>query len=146
MLVMQNKKVWILIILLFLAGCGSNDEEDATTGRWYKQSQVTSGKKVFIDNCASCHGASAQGLYDWRQPLSDGSYPPPPLNGSAHSWHHPLKMLKRTINQGTQQMGGSMPAFKKKLSDEQIEEAIAFFQSKWSDRVYNNWKKRSGLK
>ena len=50
------------------------------------------GAKIFNNNCLACHGQNASGPKgDWREKLADGSYPPPPLNGSAHTWHHSPK-------------------------------------------------------
>ena len=39
-----------------------------------------------------------------------------------------------------------MPAFRDKLSDEEIQNAISYFQSMWSDEKYNIWIKNGGLK
>ena len=36
--------------------------EKATTKRWYSTTDVQMGKKVFLANCAACHGDQAQGL------------------------------------------------------------------------------------
>ncbi|WP_245832005.1 c-type cytochrome [Solemya velesiana gill symbiont] len=69
--------------LLLLAGCAQQSGDTMILGRWYTQSQVEQGSKVFQNNCAVCHGQKAQGLAaDWRKSLPDGSYPPPPLNGT----------------------------------------------------------------
>ncbi len=69
--------------------------------RWYDTTQVHQGTKVFAEHCASCHGANAQGLAeDWKRPGPDGKYPPPPLDGSAHAWHHPLSVLRTAILDG----------------------------------------------
>ncbi|MGO1500393.1 MAG: c-type cytochrome [Marinobacter sp.] len=74
------------------------------------------GSKVFKDSCASCHGTKAQGAFNWRKSLEDGTYQPPPLNGTGHAWHHPFEMLMGTINQGGAPMGGQMPAMGDDLS------------------------------
>jgi hypothetical protein len=59
----------------------------------------------------------AQGLAEnWKQPGADGKYPAPPLNGTAHTWHHSAKGLVSTIQNGTISIGGNMPAWKGKLS------------------------------
>ena len=136
----------MLLLALLLAG-GCSERESPVKDRWYTSSQVKNGAVVFRNGCASCHGDEAQGIVsDWRQPLADGGYPPPPLNGSAHAWHHPLPVLKRTIRNGTIPLGGKMPPFKDKLTDKEIESAIAFFQHKWSDQIYRAWIKRGGLR
>ena len=120
-----------------------------TTGnaeRWYSSSQVDKGRSLFQSNCAGCHGEKAQGIVaDWRKPLPGGSYPPPPLNGSAHAWHHPLSNLKRMVGEGSINRGGKMPGFKSVMSEKDQLAVIAFFQNYWDDGIYVNWLKRGGL-
>jgi len=137
----------LLIVLLgavFLSGCG--ETEPTVDGRWYTQSQVDSGQRLFIDNCAECHGVAAQGTSSWNKPGADGKYPPPPLNGTAHAWHHPLKGLKRSIQRGGVPVGGSMPGFADTLSDADTEAVISYFQSQWPTPIYQAWLERGGLK
>ncbi len=97
------------------------------------------GRKLFTQNCAVCHGAEAQGAPQWSTPGADGKYPPPPLNGTAHTWHHPTPALKRTIREGTIAIGGKMPPWGDKLSDEDMEAIIGWFQSLWPDEIYDAW-------
>lgn len=114
--------------------------------RWYSPEQVATGEKVFAANCASCHGSRAEATKDWKTPGPDGQYPPPPLNGSAHAWHHDMDVLRRTVREGGARLGGSMPAFKDTLSADQVDDAIAFFQSLWSDEIYATWDERNQSK
>ena len=134
-------------------GAGSASESittnptDASAGdvRWYEPEQVAAGRQVFADNCAQCHGDAAQGLVeDWRQRLDDGSFPPPPLNGSAHAWHHPLSVLLQVINEGGVPLGGQMPGFADQLNEKEKLAAIAFFQNFWSDEIYASWQQMGG--
>lgn len=119
---------------------------DPTTGRWYSQAQQETGQSVFRQDCAVCHGERAEGLTeDWRQRLEDGSFPPPPLNGSAHAWHHPLEVLLQVINEGGVALGGKMPPFAGQLNEEQKLAAIAYFQSYWSDEIYQQWLQMGGV-
>jgi len=97
------------------------------------------GKALFAKNCASCHGDRAQGTFNWQKAGPDGKYPPPPLNGSAHAWHHPTKVLRDVIRNGTQRIGGNMPPWRDKLSDAEIDTIIAWFQSLWPDEIYAAW-------
>ncbi len=120
-------------------------EPQSAAQRWYEPEQVALGRQVFTDNCAVCHGDAAQGLHeDWRQRLDDGAFPPPPLNGSAHAWHHPLPVLLQVINDGGIPLGGKMPGFAEQLNEEQKLAAIAFFQDFWSDEIYANWQQMGG--
>ena len=115
----------------------------AAESRWYNQADVDKGSSLFKQNCSSCHGVNAEGTLDWKKTDSNGKYPPPPLNGTAHAWHHSTELLKKTIQEGGIKLGGSMPPFKDKLSDEDMDAVIAYFQSKWPDDVYQKWAGRN---
>ena len=150
----MNKKYWLIssaFILVLATGIviksyGTDKAEVKASNRWYTKSQLSIGKAIFDNNCSVCHGTQGQGLAeDWKQPLADGSYPPPPLNGTAHTWHHPVSQLIRTINSGGVPLGGKMPAFGEKLSDEEKIAVIAYFQNWWPDNVYEAWIERGGM-
>ncbi|WP_299874263.1 cytochrome c [uncultured Cocleimonas sp.] len=112
--------------------------------RWYTSSQSMRGRQVFKDNCATCHGDKGQGLAeDWRKPLANDTYPAPPLNGTAHTWHHSKEALLRTINNGGIPLGGTMPQFKDSLTDKQKEEVLAYVMSLWPNNIYMAWKERN---
>ena len=139
------------VSLLLLTGCSRavdeslQDNPDAIAGRWYTQAQVIQGETIFSAQCASCHGGQAEGLTDdWRQRLEDGSFPPPPLNGSAHAWHHPLSVLMQVVNEGGEPLGGKMPAFADILTEHEKRAAIAYFQDFWDDSTYDNWLQMGG--
>lgn len=110
--------------------------------RWYTSSQVAQGKALFSVYCAECHGNNAEATPNWRKSDKDGNYPPPPLNGTAHAWHHPLPQLRLTIRNGGAGVGGKMPPFNDKLSSAEIDSIIAWFQSLWPDEAYRRWTTR----
>lgn len=101
--------------------------------------QLSRGAALFKTNCAECHGEQGQGTVNWQKRGADGKFPPPPLNGKGHTWHHPTAVLKYTIKNGTSKIGGNMPAFAEKLSDAQIESILIFIQEKWPDPLYEAW-------
>ena len=107
--------------------------------RWYGRSRVESGEKVYAAHCAVCHGARGEATPDWRRRESDGTFPPPPLNGTAHTWHHPFKVLARQIKFGAPGGAGKMPPFQGMLTDEEIINVIAWVQSLWPDEIYAQW-------
>jgi mono/diheme cytochrome c family protein len=115
----------------------------AAAERWFNQDVVDLGSSLFQQNCAVCHGVNAEGTKDWKKTDANGNYPPPPLNGSAHAWHHSIPQLARSIKEGGIKLGGVMPAFGDKLSDQEVLAVIAFFQSKWPDEVYKVWHDRN---
>lgn len=122
--------------LLLLAGCS---EEASPPGRDVDEAQLRRGAEVFQANCAQCHGSHAEGAPNWRLRDADGRFPPPPLNGTGHTWHHPKAQLVYTIREGTAQLGGNMPAWKDTLSERDIEAVIAYVQSLWPEEVYQAW-------
>lgn len=103
--------------------------------REFNPAQIKQGADLFVRHCARCHGAQGEGAADWRKPGKDGKYPPPPLNGSGHEWHHPSIVLRDVILNGRD----NMPAWKNILNSEEINAVIAYFQSLWPDGVYSAW-------
>ena len=138
-------RFFILISLGLLTSCQSNENELPLANRWYTQSQVTLGSAIYKKSCMVCHGVKAQSVSSWRTPLPDGSYPPPPLNGTAHTWHHSRAKLKEIITQGNRRLDGKMPAFKHKLNAGEIEAVIAYVQTLWPEPIYQQWIARGGL-
>lgn len=113
--------------------------EDKPVTRWYNRQQVEQGGVLYQQYCAECHQKDASGTANWRQLDANGKYPPPPLNGTAHTWHHHLDGLRRTVRIGGIPLGGSMPAFGDKLNAQEIDAVLAWLQSKWSDEIYAAW-------
>lgn len=153
------KYILMLVSILALTACSQENDRaesetgtidaqaislkpEPDTGRWYTEEQVMRGKEIFAENCAGCHGDNAESTPDWKTPDANGNYPPPPLNGSAHAWHHPLAVLKRVIEDGGEPYGGVMPAWGDTLSDRQIVDVIASFQSYWPEETYQLWLER----
>jgi len=93
------------------------------------------GRTLFAENCARCHGDTAQGAENWHIPDAQGRYPAPPLNGTAHAWHHPREQLERVIANG----GVTMPAFGGRLNEQQIADLVTYITSLWPDEIYEAW-------
>ena len=125
----------LLVGFLLIPGQSCAAEKE----RWYSDQQVSQGEKLFRQNCASCHGQNAEAIPDWKKTDANGDYPPPPLNGTGHAWHHDLDLLRRTVLEGGAKLGGQMPAFEAALSAEEIDSVIAYFQSKWPDDLFERW-------
>ena len=142
--------LWALLpFSLLLTGCTSEDQSagssadapkiESVGSRWYTADGVSRGGPIFARLCADCHGKIAQGSFTWRQRGADGKFPPPPLNGKAHAWHHPIRALGSQIKFGAPGGSGSMPGFAQTLSDQDVNDLIAWFQDKWSDEIYAVW-------
>ncbi len=135
---MKFRILFSVLLLLPVAGLAAEDQ------RWFTTEQVARGEKLFLEHCTACHGRNAEATPNWKQTDANGNYPPPPLDGTAHAWHHDLEILRRTIRQGGKPLGGQMPAFEDKLDAAAIDAVIAFFQSKWPDEIYQRWAGRFG--
>jgi thiol:disulfide interchange protein DsbC len=131
----------LFVSILFLLSA-ANTALAENHNRWYSSDQIQKGSVLFKNKCAECHGQNAEATINWKQTDADGKYPPPPLNGTGHAWHHDLAQLRESIQKGGKQLGGTMPAFKDKLSSDQVDQAIAYFQSKWPDDLYQKWATR----
>ncbi len=105
---------------------------------------VRRGKIIYNANCATCHGPNGESTPDWRNPGADGKYPPPPLNGSAHTWHHSTETLEKMIREGSPPGIGGMPAWDNKLTNQEIDDVIVWITSIWSDEIYNIWYQEIG--
>ncbi len=143
--------VWGLLLAgLMLSACGEMSEsatppaqpvaDAALHERGLDPAQVARGRAVYDRHCAECHGAHGEGQPgDWRVRNADGSYPPPPLDDTAHAWHHPTAILLESVRDGSPQGMGNMPAFKDRLSPRQMENVVAYIKSLWSEPVYQIW-------
>lgn len=134
----------VAVIASLLFGCDKTDTASST--RQPKAlTQIELGEQVFKDNCQVCHGVAAAGLAeDWRQRDANGNYPAPPLNGTAHTWHHSQEVLLRTINRGGIPLGGTMPPFRDILAEEEKIAVLAYIKSLWPEELYMRWRKQFG--
>lgn len=107
-------KKWILVLIvpaMIVAGCGGSDDGgsgDAGSGSSGSGSSAAA-IELFSDNCAGCHTLSEA---DATGPLG------PELDGAGLS----TEAVQDQIENG----GGSMPAFKDKLSPEEINQLAEF--------------------
>jgi mono/diheme cytochrome c family protein len=106
--------------------------------------KIQRGKATYTKNCASCHGPNGEATPGWRIPAADGRYPPPPLDGSAHAWHHSTETLETMIRVGSP--GAGMPAWDGKLTKQEIDDVIVWIKSLWPDEVYDIWYKEIEVK
>ena len=131
------KNLLFIPLIILLAGC--NPEEKNKNS----DSMVLLGENIYNKNCLSCHGPKGQGLAkDWKVKDENGNYPAPPLNGTAHTWHHSPEQLLYTINKGGVDMGGQMPAFEKRLTEEEKKALIEYMYSLWPKEIQEKYDDR----
>ena len=150
------KKTYTPILAVLLAGllvsaCDKAPEpavgeaagaDAAPLDRKLDSSQIARGRAIYEKNCLECHGADGKGQPgDWRIRDAEGNYPPPPLDDSAHAWHHPTKVLMEAIRDGSPGGQGNMPAWKGKLSEQEMQDTVVYIKSLWTDPVYRLWMK-----
>lgn len=96
---------------------------------------LTRGAGIYNANCASCHGGpTGGGMMDY----------PPRHNANGHTWHHPDCELEEVVRTGSGPMvemmremmappgAPTMPAFRTSLTDEEIDEVLAFIKTMWT--------------
>jgi len=95
---------------------------------------VANGKKIYVAQCASCHGAKLEGQPNWQKRGKDGLYPAPPQTDAGHSWRHPDQYLIDAVKNGLFENGKptNMPAFGKTLTDTDIISVLTYIKSEWS--------------
>jgi mono/diheme cytochrome c family protein len=143
----MNRK-FLIVFAIVVAGCdshtpGSGRTIESLTGpaihRDHDPQQVAQGASLYGQHCARCHGQKGEGATEWRHRDTDGMFPPPPLDGAGHAWHHSTPVLKQMILDGSPAGQGKMPAWRGKLSEKEVEAIITWFQSQWPDQVYAAW-------
>ena len=103
------------------------------------------GKALYEKNCASCHAINLSGAKNWKEGKDDdGQRLPPPLNGTAHTWHHSPEQLFQVIRYGYKKFD---PNYKGKmlgnddLSEDDVWSILEYIKSVWPKEIrdkYNN--------
>ena len=130
-------KILTITIIALLTGCSSGDKEKSL------ESNIALGENVFNQNCVSCHGSKGRGLAEnWKVKDENGNFPAPPLNGTAHTWHHSPSQLLYTINKGGVDMGGQMPGFEGRLNEDEKQALIDYIYSLWPSEIQSKYDER----
>ena len=104
---------------------------------------IAIGKQVYNQYCANCHGVNLEGVPNWKEMQSDGSFLPPPHNSSGHTWHHPDPLLIEIITNGGDPdlYNTKMPGFGNQLTEMEINAVLDYIKSAWGQdqREYQWW-------
>ena len=98
---------------------------------------VESGRAVYEQHCASCHGANAEGAPNWQERDVHGELPAPPHNAEGHAWRHSDADLYQMVIKGWRDPFNkttrlTMPAFGSVLSPDQIRAVITYLKTLWT--------------
>lgn len=112
----MRRSVGLLVlatIVLFSAGCGEDvlPEGDARGG------DLAAGRRIYMDKCARCHSPSGDG-----KTAVAGRFPYANLIDGVWRTDGSVTTIENQIRHGRD----PMPAFEKKLTDEQIRQAVAY--------------------
>ena len=131
----------IVLAALLAAACGKKAPEApsaADQARLLSAESLLRGARLYQEQCAQCHGPEAQGHPDWQNPQVVAA---PPLNGSGNEWKRRKRDMIAIIQNGAQRHGEPvMPAWKGRLSDQEIEDIIVWYQALWPAEVYQRWR------
>ena len=116
-------------------------------GSRIESEQIASGRQLYAEHCASCHGAELEGQPDWQTRLPSGRMPAPPHDPSGHTWHHSDDQLFTIVKHGVGAIvpdyESDMPGFEGVLTDDQIRAVLAYMKSTWPDREREYQARRS---
>lgn len=102
------------------------------------------GRVIYADYCAVCHGANLEGQPNWQTPPPNGRMPAPPHDETGHTWHHGDEALfaitKFGLGSIVRGIESDMPGFRGVLTDYEINAVLAFIKSTWSEneRAYQD--------
>ncbi|MFK7763031.1 MAG: cytochrome c [Roseobacter sp.] len=125
----------------FYALCSFYVDSDSVVLRNDNRDLVARGAGVYLENCASCHGANLEGKPNWRVIGADGRLPAPPRDASGHTWHHDSDTLFRLTKYGTGALIGdpdyasNMPIYEGVLADDEIIAVLGYIKSTWPDDI-----------
>lgn len=118
--------------VLILAACGGNGGGSGAGEEFpvrITDERVSSGQGIYAANCASCHGGfDGEAPPIAAAPSHDAEMP------RSHTWHHADRQLFEWILDKPP-LATLMPAFRGKLTDEEVRDVIAYIKSEWPDDV-----------
>ncbi len=115
------------------------------------ETDTDSGRALYVEHCAACHGVNLEGQPDWRSRDANGLYPAPPHDETGHTWHHDDAMLIDYITRGGQAVlddvgvtfTSGMPGFGSILAHGEIEAILDYIKSTWPEHIRDAQAQRS---
>lgn len=142
----QWRWIGVIIMVVVVVGCERKTDPSATSlqaplgsDRPLSVESVMRGARLYQEHCAQCHGPEAQGHPDWENPQVTAA---PPLDGTGNEWKRNKADLVAIIKNGARRNNEPvMPALGTRLSDQEIDDIVAWFQALWPIEVYDRWQK-----
>ena len=110
--------------------------------------QIAAGRAIYLEHCASCHGANLEGQADWQTRLPNGRMPAPPHDATGHTWHHSDDQLFTIVKKGVSAIvpgyESDMPGFEVVLADDEVRAVLEYIKSTWPEREREVQARRSG--
>ncbi len=125
-----RRSVALLVVAgLLVSACGSSTAGSTPEG--LDSVRIDEGRALYEQNCATCHGLDLEGDPNWRSRGEDGNYPPPPQDGSGHTWHHSDQLLVDIVLRGSGLANSGMPQYAGLLTEDQVLSILEYFKSTW---------------
>jgi cbb3-type cytochrome c oxidase subunit III len=109
----------VFVLLTSAAGAASGPSTAAEPQRG-RAAQLARGREVYAANCGRCHGADGQGHTRMAELVE-----PPDMTDPAWQRARGSSRMAASVANGR----GQMPAFKKKLSKQDIAAAVAYVRT-----------------
>ncbi len=145
---MKNTKLIIAFIIIAIISAGGfyylKPQSNIKLGAIFSPDDkklVAFGKKLYANNCASCHGMNLEGERDWKNRNEQGLLPAPPHDETGHTWHHNDETLFSLTKYGLAKTANlkdyktNMPIYENILSDEKIISIMSYVKSTWPDEI-----------
>lgn len=132
----------VILILGTAAGCSKKDSGSKKEVE-LSPVMISKGEKLYNTNCVKCHGVKGVGerpddiyapsdVYIKDEDGKSVALPvAPPLNDSAHAWHHTDEALVDVILNGSPR-NPRMIQWKTMLSEDDAKSLLAYIKSLWS--------------
>jgi len=127
----SNAIVAVIFILGALLGYYWLSSEGTKSEKTEKVSPaiIAKGRGLYNANCAKCHGIKGIGVRD-----ESGNLLAPPLDESAHAWHHTDEALIEIILNGSPRNPKMIP-WRAMFARDDVVAIVEYIKSLWSERI-----------